>query len=151
MIKSRELSDPNSCLNRAKENERLFVLLEHDDAAPATVRFWVGERIRLGKNRPTDEQIESALKEAMAMDKDKTGQYGMNHAGQDPFFDRTIGLLDYILSMLMLYAKAASRGEMSEANRQTLKHHAEDMEAAAKAIYKRLGFQEGVPQPSCPG
>lgn len=67
---------------------------------------------------------------------------------QDPDFDRTIGQLDFVLSKMMLFAKQAKAGELSEPNRQTLKHHAEDMEAAAKAIYSKLGInQEGVPQP----
>lgn len=61
--------------------------------------------------------------------------------GQDSAFDLTIGQLDFILSMMMLYARQAEQGTLSEPNRQTLKHHAEDMEAAAKAIYKKLGIQ----------
>lgn len=67
---------------------------------------------------------------------------------QDPEFDRAIGQLDYCLSCLMVFAKRVEQGALSLPNRQTLKHHAEDMEAAAKAIYKRLGIaQEGTPQP----
>lgn len=67
---------------------------------------------------------------------------------QDVEFDKTIGGLDFILSKLMIYSKQAQEGKLSQPNRQTLKHHAEDMEAAAKAIYKRLGIaQEGTPQP----
>jgi hypothetical protein len=67
----------------------------------------------------------------------------------DAIFDQTIGQLDFVLSKLMLYAKDAETGKLSPPNRQTLKHHAEDMEAAAKAIYKKLGIeQEGTPQPS---
>lgn len=68
---------------------------------------------------------------------------------QDPEFDRTIGSLDFVLSKLMGYAKDAEQNKLSVPNRQTLKHHAEDMEAAAKAIYKKLGLdQEGTPQPT---
>ena len=66
----------------------------------------------------------------------------------DPEFDMVIGNLDWTLSKMMLYAKDAEKGDLSEANRQTLKHHAEDMEAAAKVIYRKLGLgQEGTPQP----
>lgn len=65
MLKKQEKSDPASCLNRAKEDEYLFVLLERDMATPATIRFWVRERIRLGKNRPDDQQIAEA--EALAI------------------------------------------------------------------------------------
>lgn len=60
MRKREELTDPNSCLNRAKDDEMLFVLLGRDFASTATVRFWIEERIRLGKNRPEDEQIVEA-------------------------------------------------------------------------------------------
>lgn len=52
-------------------------------------------------------------------------------------FDLMIGRLDHILSQMMGYA----RGALSEPNRQTLKHHAEDMELAAKAIFKKLGIE----------
>lgn len=68
--------------------------------------------------------------------------------GWDPDFNETIGMLDYVLSRLMGFAKQAKEGKLSLPNRQTLKHHAEDMEAAAKAIYEKLGAaQEGTPQP----
>lgn len=38
MIKSRELSDPNSCMSRAKDDEMTFVLLGRDAAAPQAIR-----------------------------------------------------------------------------------------------------------------
>lgn len=66
----------------------------------------------------------------------------MSQSEQDPEFDLTIGQLDFILSKMMGYAKDA---KLSEPNRQTLKHHAEDMKAAGDAILKRLGInQEGT-------
>lgn len=57
MIKRDELSDPRSCLNRAQDDEMVFVLLGRDAAAPAAISAWIAERIRLGKNRPNDAQI----------------------------------------------------------------------------------------------
>lgn len=57
MIKHEERDCPQSCWNKAREDEMTFVLLGRDRAAPATIRFWVSERIRLGKNRPDDPQI----------------------------------------------------------------------------------------------
>lgn len=39
----------------------MFVLLGRDKATPATIRFWVNERIRLGKNTDIDDQIKQAL------------------------------------------------------------------------------------------
>jgi hypothetical protein len=57
VIKSEELSNPNSCLNKAKDNEWIFVLLERDPALVATLRKWVEERVRLGLNKPSDQKI----------------------------------------------------------------------------------------------
>lgn len=65
---------------------------------------------------------------------------------QDPDFDAAIGQLDFILSKLMIFSKDV---KLSEPNRQTLKHHAEDMNAAGTKILERLGKnQEGTPQPT---
>lgn len=61
MRKREELKNPASCLSRARMDEWLFVLLGRDAAAPATVRAWVAERVRLGKNKEDDEQIQEAL------------------------------------------------------------------------------------------
>lgn len=49
--------------------EMLFVLLERDVAAPNTIRYWVSERIRLGKNKGNDEQIKEAVSCANLMDR----------------------------------------------------------------------------------
>lgn len=49
-------------------------------------------------------------------------------------FDLMIGRLDRLLSELMIVAKQ----QLDEANRQTLKHHAEDIEAVCAVIRKRL-------------
>lgn len=64
MLKRDELADPNSCWNRAKEDEIVFVLLGRDVAFPRTLREWVAERIAKGKNRFSDSQIRSALNTA---------------------------------------------------------------------------------------
>ncbi len=60
MIKSQELTDPASCMSRDRNDEMTFVLLGRDAAAPAAIRAWIRERIRLGKNKPGDEQIKDA-------------------------------------------------------------------------------------------
>lgn len=70
MKKHDELANAQSCWNRARFDERLFVLLARDPAAPATIRFWVGERITSGKNKATDPQIVEALECADAMEKE---------------------------------------------------------------------------------
>jgi hypothetical protein len=71
MIKRDELDDHNSCLNRASDSERIFVLLARDAAAPVAIRAWAAERIRIGKNALTDDQIVEALECAMRMDRER--------------------------------------------------------------------------------
>jgi len=61
MRKRDELTDPRSCMSRARDDEWLFVLLGRDAAAPVAVRAWIEERIRLGKNKRDDPQILDAL------------------------------------------------------------------------------------------
>ena len=62
MIKLEELTDPNSCMNRAEPNEMTFVLLARDVCAPSTIRFWCSMRIASGKNVAGDTQILEALR-----------------------------------------------------------------------------------------
>jgi hypothetical protein len=68
MLKRNELSDPTSCLNKARDDEWLFVLLGRDAAAPAAIRAWVSERYRLGLNQPSDLKIVHALEAARKME-----------------------------------------------------------------------------------
>lgn len=68
MIKRDEEKRADSCFNRALPDEWLFVLLGRDVAAPAAIRAWVRERIRLGKNAPGDAQISEALNAANSME-----------------------------------------------------------------------------------
>src|SRR5579872_6725662 len=63
-----ELSKPTTCMAHAHPEEMVFVLLSRDAAAPATIRAWCDERIRLGKNVETDEQIVQALACAATME-----------------------------------------------------------------------------------
>jgi len=74
MIKRDELSDPTSCLNKARDDEWLFVVLDRDDAFPGTVRFWVGERIRLGLNKSGDDKMLDALRQADLVEALQTGR-----------------------------------------------------------------------------
>ena len=67
MIKSQEVTDASSCLNRARDDEMVFVLLGRDPAAPVAIRVWANERLRRGKNQPGDPQIVEALQAADAM------------------------------------------------------------------------------------
>lgn len=64
MIKRMEKADGRSCWNKASDDEMVFVLLGRDTAAPRTIREWVKERLRLGKNKQDDQQIREALNAA---------------------------------------------------------------------------------------
>lgn len=61
MIKREELTNTNSCMSRARDDEMTFVLLGRDPAAPMAIRAWVSERIRIGKNTFGDPQIKEAI------------------------------------------------------------------------------------------
>lgn len=67
MRKFQELSYAKSCLNKAKSNELIFVLLGHDPASPFAIEQWCEERVRLGKNKADDDQIIEALLVAESM------------------------------------------------------------------------------------
>lgn len=67
MRKKDELTRPDTCMAHAHPNEMVFVLLSRDPAAPAAIRAWASERIRLGKNEAADPQIVEALQCANTM------------------------------------------------------------------------------------
>jgi len=60
MRKIDEVNNPNSCLNKAKDNELIFVLLERDEAAPIAIQAWIDARVRIGKNSYDDAQLKEA-------------------------------------------------------------------------------------------
>lgn len=130
MKKSQELTDQNSCLNKAMDDELLFVLLERDPAAAATIRFWAAERVRLGKNVRTDTKIKRALGQAAEMDpngREDCGNVAEHKAGElkmtafnlldenwqgvfapenfQDDLDHTIGRLDRVLSKLVMWGR----------------------------------------------
>jgi hypothetical protein len=76
MIKREELSNPNSCMNRAHEDEMTFVLLGRDPAAPKAIREWVARRVYLGKNQYDDPQITEALAVADEMERQQNNSGG---------------------------------------------------------------------------
>lgn len=71
MIKRDEIEYSESCFNKARDDERVFVLLARDPAAPSAIRRWVDVRINLGKNKLTDPQIVEALDCADRMDRER--------------------------------------------------------------------------------
>jgi hypothetical protein len=58
--KKDELSDPNSCFNKAGDDDMLFILLGKDHAAPAAVLAWIEERVRIERNLPDDPKLTEA-------------------------------------------------------------------------------------------
>ena len=62
----------------------IFVLLGRDAAAPVAIRAWVQERIRIGKNKSTDAQIEEAIQCAddMEFDRSRGGLYSQTINGR---------------------------------------------------------------------
>lgn len=70
MRKREELAVPDSCWNKAGDDERLFVLLERDMTMPDVIRYWVAKRIEKGVNREGDAQLEEALGLAQAIEDD---------------------------------------------------------------------------------
>jgi hypothetical protein len=74
MRKRDELTNPASCMSRAFEDEWTFVLLGRDSAAPAAIRAWIAERVRLGKNRPSDAQLMEAEACARAMESEQSAK-----------------------------------------------------------------------------
>ena len=68
MRKRDELTNPQSCMSRAADDEMTFVLLGRDKAAPDAIRFWCGVRVGMGKNKWGDPQILEALKCAGQME-----------------------------------------------------------------------------------
>ncbi len=67
MKRLKEIQDPKSCLNKAYDQEMVFVLLARDAAAPVAIQAWINERIRLGKNTADDNQILDAYECILAM------------------------------------------------------------------------------------
>jgi len=73
MLKKDEMMNAASCLNKAEMDERIFVLLGRDLAAPFAIRCWANERVRLGKNKADDPQITEALECARLIEESQGG------------------------------------------------------------------------------
>lgn len=81
MIKRDEATNNDSCWNKARDDERIFVLLARDPAAPETLRFWANRRVELGKNQPGDPQIVEALDCANRMEDEANRIDYRSHGG----------------------------------------------------------------------
>jgi hypothetical protein len=83
MRKKDELSREHTCMHSAHPEEMVFVLLGRDPAAPAAIRAWVSERIRLGKNINTDPQLTEAEECARVMEEE--GRRWVDHPIHYPY------------------------------------------------------------------
>ena len=73
MRKRDELTDPRSCLNRARDDEWVFSLLGRDADAPETIRFWAARRVLRGKADRDSPEIVDALATAAAIEAEQGG------------------------------------------------------------------------------
>ena len=69
MIKSKEVSDPNSCLNKAVHDEPIFVLKSTDEVAPHIVRVWASDYFlhKTTNGATMTEKQQAKYDEAMAL------------------------------------------------------------------------------------
>lgn len=58
--KKDELTNPNSCMSKAHDDEMTFVLLARDPAAPAAIQGWIYRRVEMGLNDMADQKIKEA-------------------------------------------------------------------------------------------
>lgn len=68
MKKRDELTNPNSCFNKAKDDDYIFVLIQKDITMADTIRQWVRLRVEAGKNQYIDAKVDEALKLANLID-----------------------------------------------------------------------------------
>lgn len=66
MIKSQEVADLNSCLNKSKPDEPLFVLCARDSLAPKAVRNWAAALIQASQHQRTAEAQQKMVDKAAA-------------------------------------------------------------------------------------
>lgn len=75
-MKYQELANPNSCLNKAKDDEWLFVLLGRDLSAPVAVRAWIEDRVKRHLNTRDDAKIREAEAWILHVTKEQTHETG---------------------------------------------------------------------------
>jgi hypothetical protein len=69
MTKIENIRDPNSCWNKARASQHIFVLHDEDPCMADTIRVWASMRIVNGINKLEDDKIQSALREADEIDR----------------------------------------------------------------------------------
>jgi hypothetical protein len=109
MIKLQEAFDQNSCFNKAKPEEMIFVLLARDCAMPDTIRFWCKERIIQGKNKFEDAQIQEAMACAESVDGKKISEAALMKNVQE-----LPGLLSSQIEKVEEYAKVGENWQLEK-------------------------------------
>jgi hypothetical protein len=69
MIKKLEMSDPESCFNRAHIDEPVFVLLGRDKSAAVAIRAWIFNRLATGKSIELSPEIVEARRFVEVMER----------------------------------------------------------------------------------
>lgn len=80
MNKDREVVDPNSCLNKAEDDEPIFVLRANDPLMPKVVQFWANEyqKMKLTVNGVLSDAQHEKYKDALQIVDDARNWY-MTH------------------------------------------------------------------------
>jgi hypothetical protein len=75
MLKRDELSKSDSCLNKAADDEWVFVLRAKDPVARRVIQYWCVERLAAGLNVIGDDKITEALSCAMSMEQQRKERF----------------------------------------------------------------------------
>lgn len=68
MTKQENIYRQDSCWNKARDNEPIFILLGRDPVSSGVIRAWIHQRIAGKKNRAIDPQIMNAMECAAEME-----------------------------------------------------------------------------------
>lgn len=80
MTKTTVLTDPNSCINRAEDDEPVFVLRANDPLMPKVVQFWANEyqQMKLALNGVLSDEQYQKFQEALQIADDARNWYIKN-------------------------------------------------------------------------
>jgi hypothetical protein len=62
--KAEELANPHSCINKAKQNEPIFVLCGSDSLAPEVIRYWASLLANQSRTEASNAKLNRALGDA---------------------------------------------------------------------------------------
>lgn len=111
MIKRDTIENSKSCLNKAYDQEQLFIMLARDPAAPVAIRAWIAERLRLGKNNPGDEQIREAYECATLMELQRGEITSARNQQQMPWADADESPSRFLISRFASVSALEARHE----------------------------------------